>query len=257
MNRQAGFTLIELSQAGFTLIELSIVLAIVGLLVGGGLMAAGPLFEKARLQQTLQNMDQVESAVVLYAIRHERLPCPADGSLRNTQSGYGQEQFSATGACAVSDTRSVLPWVTLGLHEGLSSDGWGRRFAYSAAPALTKADRPLRRQGLSYPGGPDALKVMSPASPSVEITPTDDRAAYVLISHGHDGEFGWTKAGSRMSPTASHPYHEANGNGLQPGFFLQGPENDSKGAARFQDLVRWRTAGFIIQSCGPGACGNP
>ncbi|HVI51400.1 MAG TPA: prepilin-type N-terminal cleavage/methylation domain-containing protein [Candidatus Sulfotelmatobacter sp.] len=242
-------------QQGFTLIELSVVLAIVGLLVGGGLMASGPLFERAHIQQTQQAMDQIESAITLFAIRNERLPCPADGALLPNQPLYGREQpDSRPGACAVADGRAVVPWVTLGLHDGLSADGWGRRFSYLPAFPLTGADHPLRRQGITYPAG--RLKVSTPASPPVEITPDGEGAAYVLISHGHDGTFGWMRGGGRMAPSGSrHPFEEANGQG-GPAFF-QGPLNETNGPSHFDDVVRWRTAAFVIQSCGPAACGNP
>jgi len=242
-------------QQGFTLIELSVVLAIVGLLVGGGLMASGPLFERAHIQQTQQAMDQIESAITLFAIRQERLPCSADGALVANQPLYGREQPGAKpGSCAVTDGRAVLPWVTLGLHDGLSSDGWGRRFSYVPAALLTGSDHPLRRQGTSYPSG--GITVLSPAHPQIEITPEGEGAAYVLISHGHDGTFGWMRGGGRMTPSGPrHPFDEANGQGGRS--FVQGSLNETVGPDHFDDVVRWRTAAFIIQSCGPAACGNP
>jgi len=242
-------------QQGFTLIELSVVLAIVGLLVGGGLMAAGPLFERAHIQQTQSTMDQIESALTLFAIRNDRLPCPADGALQPNQPLYGREQpGSRPGSCAIADGHAMVPWVTLGLHDGLSADGWGRRISYVAAVALTGPEHPLRRQGLSYPSG--GLKVSTPATPSVEITPPGEGAAYVLISHGHDGTYGWMRGGAQMPPGAiRHPFEEANGQG-GPAFF-QGSLNESRTAMHFEDVLRWRSAAFIIQSCGPAACGNP
>lgn len=242
-------------QQGFTLIELSVVLAIVGLLVGGGLMASGPLFERAHIQQTQAAMDQIDSAVTLFAIRNDRLPCPADGALLPNQPLYGREQPGPhPGSCAVTDGHAVVPWVTLGLHDGLSADGWGRRFSYVAAAALTGPDHPLRRQGAAYPAG--GLKVFTPETSSVEITPPGEGAAYVLISHGHDGSYGWMRGGGQVAASGGrHPFEEGNGQGGTS--FYQGGLNESRGSNRFQDVVRWRTAAFVIQSCGPAACGNP
>jgi prepilin-type N-terminal cleavage/methylation domain-containing protein len=131
------------SQRGFTLIEMAMVLAVLGLLVGGGLMALGPLVERAHMNQTKTNMDQIESALVLFAIRNNRLPCPADGHLTNASVNYGLENGGSgaptggaacgTGANPVALAHSVIPWRTLGLDEQYSVDGWGNRISYFPA----------------------------------------------------------------------------------------------------------------------------
>ena len=143
-----GSDVYPMSQRGFTLIEMSIVLAIVGLLIGGGLVAVGPIIDQTHVTQTRNNMDQVESALLLFVIRNNRLPCPADGSLTNASSLYGMEQVTAattsspqvcnvTAATGVPLVNSVIPWITLGLDEQYSIDGWNNRFSYYAAGGQT------------------------------------------------------------------------------------------------------------------------
>ncbi|OIQ89148.1 hypothetical protein GALL_289690 [mine drainage metagenome] len=281
------------AQKGFTLIEMAVVLAIIGLILSSGLMMIGPVMEKNRITQTSQNMDQVESALQLFAIRNQRLPCPADGSLTAGNALYGVEQPSGgtATACTVAAANAVIPWVTLGLAENLSLDGWNRRFSYMAANSQTggtaadslvytgclyrnvsSGSRPTLcdPDGLtpSYPYG-NYLKVENTAGTEITTanpggTPTTStvssyggRAAYVLISHGHNGYYGWQQNGVQIAAGAVHTYELDNSAYTVANTFVQGPENDSNTANHFDDIVRWRTPAYLIQTCGSGACGNP
>ena len=135
---------------GFTLLEMSLVVVLIGLIVGGGLVATAPVLYQSAVNTTKNNMDQIEAALVLYVIRNNRLPCPADGALTTASGNYGVEQVAtaATGACVVYNpvaptnvastvSHWVIPWKTLGIDESYSLDGWSRRIAYIPAnPAL-------------------------------------------------------------------------------------------------------------------------
>lgn len=128
-------------QRGFTLIEMSLVIAILGLMVGGGIIAIGPILLQAKTNQTNVAMDQIESALVVFAIRNNRLPCPADGSFTSTANAaqYGLEQAPAAagGPCTVAAlANSVVPWRTLGLDETYSVDGWNNRISYFPANSM-------------------------------------------------------------------------------------------------------------------------
>lgn len=133
-------------QRGFTLIEMALVLAVIGLMVGGGIMAIGPILLQAKINQTNAAMDQIEAALVAFAIRNNRLPCPADGSLANTNDDYGLEVTQASDQCSMAaygyggsgNVNAVIPWRTLGLDETYSTDGWNSRIAYFPAnPMIT------------------------------------------------------------------------------------------------------------------------
>ena len=122
------------------------VIVIIGLMVGGGLTAIGPITQQTRLNTTNASLDQIEAALTAFVIRNNRLPCPADGSLVNSVANsatYGIEaaqagdQGAATDltadSCTVTATNSVVPWRTLGLNEAYSLDGWSNRIAYFPA----------------------------------------------------------------------------------------------------------------------------
>ncbi len=354
-------------QRGFTLLEMALVVALIGLLVGGGVVAIAPLTLQAKTNQTNTAMDQIEAALVVFAIRNNRLPCPADGSLTSASASYGIEGVQSGNAgdatdagsnnCPVAATNSVIPWRTLGLDENYSVDGWSDRVAYfPAVPNLdgtatgwgTLVDAPttavncLNRitlttappQGFrsvkgtaasacdlanaitsgtyggssgynipTYPfgnyiavysisNGDCSSELTQPntdnaaaaysgtdtcASVSAAVTPSSSnvmfnglRAAYVLISHGPSGWYGWPKGGSTQVPPPSgltYKLKKYNSGAIAnmagtPGNlgFVQGqPQGGTtrNNAGYYDDIVRWRSPAFIIQQCGSAACGNP
>ncbi len=242
------------AEAGFTLIEMAIVLAIVGLLLGGGLLAVAPVLENAKRKATVERMDRIEDALVLYTIRNSRLPCPADGSIANTNANYGSAQpTTATTTCTITDGKSVIPWRTLGLEEAISSDGWGSRFSYQVTVSTLTNTNTMLRSTSTYPSG--TLVVNNIAG--TEVTNSTDRAAFVLISHGKHAIGAYTGSSSPTlvsGPGTASAGETANNDGATP--FVQNQQIDLSSSI-FDDIVRWRTAAYIINACGSGSCGNP
>ena len=266
-----------MAQRGFTLIEMAIVLTVVGLLVGGGLLAVGPVIDKAKFNQTNNAMDQVENALVLFVIRNERLPCPADGALAPSTAFYGLEQPAGGGACSVALANSVIPWRTLGLDENYSTDGWSNRLTYYAAQpgalgvsaaATNITTKPLLARIATtpfptYPSGP--FLTVTDATTSQPVTPpatSNDQAAYVLISHGKSGWYAYSKSGTqhatafaggpKLCNSTPNACQFANSFASGTGIGAYPPQANTY----FDDILRWRSPAFLIQSCGSGACGN-
>ncbi|GAA0597533.1 type II secretion system protein [Caenispirillum bisanense] len=219
-------------QRGFTLIEMSIVLIIFGILVGGGLLAMNPLLDRTRVRQTQANMDQIEDALLLYVMRFQRLPCPADAS---QAANAGQEARNAGGCNIGNADNGVIPWVTLGLPDTVSLDGWNRRFSYFVA---TPAANALQRVGNVFPEYNNAAGGLEVRNGANLATPDTDRAAYVLVSHGKNGEGAFpvgstSRVGDRSAP--------------------EGDNTDSSNLFREDagdDIVRWRQPSFLVHRCG-------
>lgn len=79
--------------SGFTLIELSIVLVIVGMLIGLGVNMIGPLTNYAKVRKTQEIMDADLQAVISWASANARLPQLAEfrtSVASNQNDGWGQ-----------------------------------------------------------------------------------------------------------------------------------------------------------------------
>lgn len=109
-------------QSGFSLIEISIVLVIVGLLLGGMMMPLSTQMEKSRRNDTRAMIDQAFEAIYGYALMNGRLPCP-------DTSGNGMENRSGGNCTSVN---GGLPWASLGT---ANADAWGQTFSYRVTNA--------------------------------------------------------------------------------------------------------------------------
>jgi hypothetical protein len=102
--------------------------------------------------------------------------------------------------------------------------------------------------------------VTAPASSTCQYIA--DQAAYVLVSHGKSGWYGWTKNSSTRAALFAGGMKSCNNNPTTcsvANSFVSGnwvgsypPTSNSY----FDDIVRWRSPAFLIQLCGSGACGN-
>jgi prepilin-type N-terminal cleavage/methylation domain-containing protein len=129
-------------QRGFSLVEMAVVLAIVGLLIGGAVATVGAVQQRQRFGETSAQLEEIRDALIAFAVVNRRLPCPADPTLADTVAGAGLERAPTAAGCS-GGISGAVPWATLALPQ---SDAWGRRFTYRVsagfarqAPAFTLA----------------------------------------------------------------------------------------------------------------------
>ncbi|WP_432377423.1 type II secretion system protein [Duganella sp. P38] len=114
-------------RSGFTLVEVSIVLLIVGLMIGGLVAPLASQLEQRRVSDTRRVMDEAREALIGFALHNGYLPCPAISSSNGLEDRNG----------AVCNRRyGYLPWATLGVGK---LDGWNRLMGYTVTPAFTNA----------------------------------------------------------------------------------------------------------------------
>ncbi len=119
--------------AGFTLIEMAIVVALFGLIVGGGLVSLGAYMDKQAIDLTRARMDKIDRSLTLYVIRNGYLPCPADSDgdpVANCDDGTGDARGTVfTG---------VLPYADMGLLRRDVQNGWNQDIEYTVDTAYTE-----------------------------------------------------------------------------------------------------------------------
>lgn len=259
-------------QRGFTLIEAGIAMAIIGLLVAGGLMFGGGILSRNQVAETEARLDRIEEALVAFGTTNRRLPCP---SLVTGGSVTGREDRNAgTGECNGSQNPGVVPWRTLGLGEDDAVDAWGRLVTYkvyddptsglvrdggldltpcdNAATSNGPADECtdgestrdyLANKGFDVYSGDEAAGARGDFANPVEGT----GAAYVLISHGANGFFARLPGtGTELDGTGASAEEGANRAAQADTAFQPAAPR----AASFDDQVRWKTILRIAEDAG-------
>lgn len=148
-------------QRGFTLAELAIVFVIVALLIGGTVLTFSAQNDAREIADTQRTLEQAREAIIGFALRNGRLPCPAPGG------GVATERFCAnpTGGCTApvppdavmphgrcAAPNGFIPAATLGIgpidtnpaspNFGLLLDSWLQPVRYSVSEVLAPAPSP-------------------------------------------------------------------------------------------------------------------
>ena len=123
-------------QSGFTLVELSIVILIMGLILGGIAMPLAVQRENARLKRADQQLAGIEEALIGFALVNGHLPCPATPASNGLAAPSG-------GGC--NRQHGFVPASTLGLagarnDDNLLLDPWASPVRYRVSAADVDAD---------------------------------------------------------------------------------------------------------------------
>jgi len=199
---------------GFTLIELAVVVMVMALLLGGLIATLSAQFDARNAAQTEQTMQLARDALIGFAIRQGRLPCPAvdagvgyrDGTNIQVQ-GTGEEAMLVTSIPANPESTvngqcasyvGLFPALTLGVGptdaQGYLLDGWGGRVRYAVTGATSANPRNFttanRLRTLGFAVTPDVLVCTSAPSAadkgagSCGAGNPGTRAPAVIVSRG-------------------------------------------------------------------------
>lgn len=243
------------TRGGFTLIELAIVLAILGLLLGGGSMLVQPMLDNNRRNETKAKLKTIEDTLTLYAATNFDLPCPSNPTLGPGAATNGAEANPAT-FCNSTMAFGGVPWQSLGLSEADVLDGWGRRISYAVTGDLAEAANRLNcASGFS---GITQGVLENRGANNAAPPPLAPRAAYILISHGENGAGGYLPSGARM-PGATAPtvivsetevQNVKNAGAGTAIIFYYEKRATGDTITGFDDIVRSRTSGQIVIAYG-------
>lgn len=109
----------KIKKSGFNLLEMTVVLLILGLLMGGLLLPLQAQTDYNKRQQTHRALAEIKEALIGYAILNGRFPCPSTIT-DPADAGFGLEAASCSPSSATHD--GFLPWKSLGVSE---TDVWG------------------------------------------------------------------------------------------------------------------------------------
>lgn len=213
---------------GFTLVELTIVLVIVGLLIGGLGTALVVQQDNAAIRETRQNLATLNDALIGFAVANGRLPRPA------TSGTNGQEMASCASEAACT---GFIPWQTLGITK---TDSWNRLIRYSVTPAFASATpftlTTVATKKLQTRDTAGTLVYLVGNAAACDAT-TNLCAPAVFFSSGKRNH-AWLEDGTEITDSsATNDDEETNAAGTE--LFVSRTFSSGGGGGEFDDIVSW------------------
>ncbi|MBV8031281.1 MAG: type II secretion system protein [Betaproteobacteria bacterium] len=238
---------------GFTLVELAVVLAIVGLLLGGLMYTLSAQTDQRTFEDTRARLEQARELLLSFAVVNGRLPCPATSTSAGDESPAG-----GIGGCTTyygGATTGYLPAKAIGFQQvdssGFAVDAWGNRLRYAVASALDTTvatcttpvlphfttSTNLKQNGITC--RPNDLIVCKQASAALDCGGVANQVtgqkliAAIVFSTGKNGAAG----GASADETAN-----LDGNSV---FVFHAPVPAGSPSGEFDDQFSWVTAGEL------------
>lgn len=266
-------------EKGFSLVEMAMVLLVVGLLAALFLPATNTMMDNNRRKETRSRLETLEGAITRFVMTHQRLPCPADGSLAPGDANQGLE-LAAGGACTPAAlTNGVVPWRTLAVSQETVMDAWGSLISYRVWGGAGVANPLTLAPGMDMspldPANGTAVLVWlqtrgfracdgnAPNCPAAEELARQidgNGVAYFLISHGANKFGGYTPSGTLAPVNGSGPGARENINrngqplrtGPLPNDFYVDADYNEDPANYYDDIVLRPTVIKVAQDAGLG-----
>jgi len=187
---------------GFTLVELAVVLFIVSLMLGGFLTPLSTRLEQQSRARTTDMLNDIEEALIGYAVINGRLPCPDCSKTGLNSCGSatvndGQEDLTGTSPNQIcASAIGNLPWVDLQVDE---NDDWGRHFTYRVSLEFARESQDGTPASCGTPAVNVSFEICSVGTINVYNAYTRSPTVYpttalvaenipaIVISHGSDG----------------------------------------------------------------------
>jgi len=171
-------------EAGFSLVELSVVLVIMGVLLGLSLPLLSSQSQRAANVRTDAHRARLEEAIKSYWAHTNTLPCPSPP----------QAQGISPKSCGGGNAVGVIPYKTLGIPEKTAKDGHRRYFTYAVESKLTKP--PVDGDHSKTMGG-SVIVLDDKGKNVIDSKDKSNYVVYVMISHGESGAGSFMPSGTR------------------------------------------------------------
>jgi len=237
-------TFFTLASRGFSLIELAIVLFIITLLMGGLLPTITSQLDQQRTNETRKQLDDIQQALIGYAVNNGRLPCPA------ITTSYGVEDPPGGGTCT-NPYDGFVPAATLGVptgvdnqgNKGFAVDAWGNRIRYAVTTwsINTFTTTGSMKANFSTPLAPNLIVCSTASTTSTGCSVANSSLTSlpgipaVIFSTGKNGASGGTGADEAENLTK-----------VDRIFVSHIPTTSSAANGEFDDLVVWLSPNILI-----------
>lgn len=201
--------------SGFTLIELSIVIIIISLILSGLMTLQNQRLRVEKSNDLSRKLDAIAEALYQYRLVNNKLPCPANASVANSDADFGLQADGAAETCQTGSTADLssnintsnnnvfgggVPVRTLGLVDDFAFDPWGNKFTYYVD---AEANNNANFTGVS---GTDGVVLRETTSAGTGLSTTDESGGAsttdvfaVILSHGPNGHGAFQTSGIRKS----------------------------------------------------------
>lgn len=188
-------------QAGFSLLEVSVVLVIIGLILGPAAAMYHHYLIKKDWEETEGELYDISTALGNFRAVYGRYPCPSPTSAGPGDALYGFEDCSAPstgtcsgGLCAHENpiTNEIvligsLPYKNINVLEQGNYDPNHNRYTY--AVTLDQTDN----IGFSMDGG--GISIVDNVDPTISLMSPAGTAHFIVISHGKNGIGATSRSG--------------------------------------------------------------
>jgi prepilin-type N-terminal cleavage/methylation domain-containing protein len=220
------------SQYGFSLVELSIVLLVVGLLLGTTITGLSDFIWHARYAAAHKELAVIEQALVGYTLSNGGLPCPdTDGYPGNPAAADGLLNDAGGGNCdgiVGTGASGFLPWADLGLS---ARDPWETPYLYRVD--INYAKPPSAGAGVAFS--------LTTGVGSINVT-GDNVADNIVAIFFSVGPNGYTVEGD--TPSASEKENLDNNDDTFVDRIYSGPDT---GALQFDDIMHWLSS-YVLKA---------
>ncbi|MDX2074127.1 MAG: prepilin-type N-terminal cleavage/methylation domain-containing protein [Alphaproteobacteria bacterium] len=237
-----------ITRRGFTLVEMSVVLVVIAIIAGMGISAGIDALESTRRVATESKLDVIEKALLNFREQYGRLPCPGSATLAATDTNYGVEAANlgtCTGGTPAATYVTVgsptgipsgaVPVRTLGLPNEFMVDGWGGKFHYEVAPAMT-ADGAF---SVTQPGDACPITVVDHSGANMPLS-----SVYALVSYGKNGIGAYGKGGAQQTGGTAGAAEQTNIRTTTntPTIRVKNGASGARGTAGYyDDIVRFKS----------------